>query len=125
MKKAVIVVGSHYVGKSKTIKRHLKPKLGIGRDEHKFTRNSQSGFVLAQTFEEANRDLQETVNKYSHYDLLVLPARPENESPSCLVELRAELRNAGYRVNTVDIVKTSNDAYYDGKADEIITYLDR
>lgn len=125
MKKAVIVVGSHYAGKSKTINKYLKPKLGIERDDHKFTRNGQDGYVLSQTFEEADRDVQKIVNKYSHYDLLVVAARPANESPSYLMELTAELQNAGYQVSTVDIVKTSNnEAYYEEKADEIISSLD-
>jgi hypothetical protein len=125
MKKAVVVVGKHYAGKSRTIRQYLKPKLGMERDTRKFIRNGQDGYVLSQSFEEAKRDIQKIVNKYSHFDLLVLAARPANESPSCLMELIAELQNASYQVSTVNVVKTSNNgAYYEGKSDEIITYLD-
>lgn len=128
MKKAIIVVGKHYAGKSKTLKEYLKPQLGIGINKHQFIRNGQSGFVLAQTCEEANRDVKETVTKYCGYDLLVLAARPINEPGSCLAELEAELKKAGYQVKTLDIVKPEKDQYkndyYGGKADEIISYFD-
>jgi hypothetical protein len=43
MKKAVIVVGSHHVEKSKTINNYLKLKLGIGEYAHKFILNGQKG----------------------------------------------------------------------------------
>ncbi len=65
MKKAVIVVGKHDVGKSKTINDHLKPKLRIGKHKHKFTRNGKEGFILSQSFEEAGRDVDFVVSKYS------------------------------------------------------------
>lgn len=126
MKKAVIVVGKHYAGKSKTLREYLKPKLGIG-NKRQFTRNGQSGFVLVQTCEETEVDVQERVKKYSGYDFLVLAARPANENPSYLAELEAELKKAGYQVKTLDIVKPQkdfNDEYYGGKAYEIVTYLD-
>ena len=125
MKKAVIVVGKHYVGKSKTINNHLKPKLKIGKRNHKFSRNGQEGFILSQSFEEAGRDVDFVVSKYSRYDLLVLSARPANETPSCLVEAESKLKNAGYQVYLVDVGKRSDNGYYDGKADEIIKYLDK
>lgn len=82
MKKAVIVVGSHYAGKSKTINVHLKQKLGIAKHEHKFTRNGKAGFILSQSFEEADRDVDYVIKKYVAYDLLVLSARPAHERPS-------------------------------------------
>ena len=128
MKKAVIVVGRHFAGKSKTLRGYVKPKLEIDVDKHQFTRNGQSGFVLVQTCEEAETDVKERVKKYSGYDLLVLAARPANESLSHLAELEVKLKNAGYRVRIVNIVKPQNaddnDEYYGGKADEIIGYLD-
>jgi len=104
MKKAVIVVGRHHAGKGKTIRLYLKPKLGIGPKVHKFTRNGQSGYVLAQSFEEADKDIQ-IIDNYSHYELLVLAARPAHETPSCLVELKAKLEKEGYRVSTVDVAQ--------------------
>ena len=124
MKKAVIVVGSHLVGKSRTIREHVKPRLGIGTDSHIFARNGQAGFVLSQSFEEANRDIAGTVSRYSHYELLVLSARPAHEDQSCLAELTAELEIAGYVVSTVEITAHLDDAYYDEKANEVVGYLD-
>jgi hypothetical protein len=126
MKKAVIAVGSHYVGKSKTINIHLKPKLGIGRFHHKFFRNNQIGYILSQSFEEADRDVDEFVKKYSHYELLVLSARPPSETPSCLTEIQSKLGNSGYRVNLVRVIKVleNSDRYYNDRSDEIIEYLD-
>src|SRR6266498_1511242 len=120
MKIAVIVVGSHYSGKGRTLKQFVKPKLGIGSDKRKFNRNGVSGVVLVQTFEEADRDIQKAIARYAQYDLLILAARPEHEAPSCLLELRAALERAGYRVRTVLIIKTktTNDAYYRDQADE-------
>lgn len=124
MKKAVIIVGKHYAGKSKTIREYLKPKVGISKHAHKFTRNGQSGFVLSQSFEEADRDVREAVTRYSYYELLVLSTRPVNESRSRLAELTLEFKKAGYRVNTVDVVGLQPSNYYKSKADEIMTHLD-
>lgn len=53
MRKAVVVVGRHHAGKSKTINKHLKHRLGIGKHVHKFWLNGQKGFVLSQSREEA------------------------------------------------------------------------
>jgi hypothetical protein len=124
MKKAVITVGSHYVGKSKTINAYLKPKLGIGYYEHKFTRNNQTGFILSQSFEEANRDVDFMIKKFCTYELLVLSARPANEQPSLLEEAKHKLSAAGYRVSEVRINRNTDNAYFENKANEIIDYLD-
>jgi hypothetical protein len=121
MKKAVIVVGSHFVGKSKTINKHLKPKLGIGEREHKFIRNSQNGYILSQSFEEANRDVDYVINNYSGYELLVLSARPAHENPSLLADARTKLSHAGFRVSEVFINSNDNN---DSKANEILRHLD-
>jgi len=125
MKNAVIVVGTHYAGKSKMINNHLKRKFKIGKRKHKFSRNGKEGFILSQSFEEAGRDVDFVVSKYSHYDLLVLSARPSNETPSCLVEAESKLKNAGYQVILVYVSKTTDNKHYDDKADEIIKYLDK
>jgi hypothetical protein len=124
MKKAVIVVGKHYVGKSKTINKYVKPKLKIGVKDHVFTYKGRSGFILSQTFEEADRDIELIVRKYSDYDLLILAARAPGEDPSCLTELIEALQNAQYLVSTVDIIKAPNEDYYEGKAEEVISNLD-
>jgi hypothetical protein len=88
MKNAVIAVGSHYAGKSRTLKKFVKPKLGIGERVLYFRRNGLSGAILVQTFEEAKRDIEDSMVRYGHHDLLIFAARPEHETPSCLVELK-------------------------------------
>jgi hypothetical protein len=128
MKKAVIVVGKHRVGKSKTIREYLKPKLGIGKDARIFSRNGQRGHILSQTLEEPKRKRsgQEVVTKYSNYDLLVFSARPVTDGRSQLTELSKALKDNGYRVNIVDVAgKDQPTRYFDAKANEIICHLDR
>ena len=124
MKKVVIAVGSHFAGKSKTINKYLKGKLKIGQREHKFIRNNQNGFILSQSFEEAERDVDYVVKNYAVYELLVLAARPAYEDHSCLIEARAKFSSAGYRVSEVIINQNSDETYYEDRADEILKYLD-
>lgn len=124
MKKAVILTGTHYIGKSRTINNYLKPKLGIGVYKHKFTRNGQDGFILSQTCEEAHRNIDDVVTRYCHYELLVLASRPSYETPSCFDQLRSKLSNAGYRVDETVISSKGDSVHYEQKAAEIINYLD-
>ncbi len=123
MKKAIIVVGSHYVGKSKTIRQYLKPKLGIGRNKHKFSLNGIAGYILSQSFEEADRNLDKTIQRYNIYGLLVLAARPSNEKKSFLKELKLKLHKAGFVVSEVLIERTDEESYYEHKASEILMEL--
>src|SRR5437773_3760131 len=111
MRKAVIVVGKHYAGKSKTIRKYVTEKLDIGEDGHKFAYKDQDGYILSQTFEEADRNIETAVAKYSKYDLLILAARPAGENPSCLTELTEALQAAGYHVSMVNVIKASNESY--------------
>lgn len=124
MKQAVIVVGSHFSGKSKTINVYLKPKLGIGEKAHIFTLNGKNGFILSQSFEEAYRDVDYVINKHcGYYYYLVLAARPEEECPSSLEEALVKLSNAGFNVHTIIVNGGNVENYYDGKAQEIVRYL--
>lgn len=124
MKKIVITVGSHFVGKSKTINKYLKPKLGIGPRKHKFIRNNQNGFILSQSFEEADRDVDYVIKNYAVYELLVLAARPAHEKPSFLEEAKNRFSSAGYRVSKVVINQNTDETYYNDMADKILNYLD-
>ena len=56
MKKAVIVVGSHYAGKSKTIRKFFKPLVGISGNRRLFQIGQHDGAVLSQSLEERLRD---------------------------------------------------------------------
>ena len=49
MKNAVIAVGSHYAGKSRTLKKFVKPKLGIGERELYFRRNGYTFSIKTKT----------------------------------------------------------------------------
>src|SRR6185369_11011568 len=102
LKIAVVVVGSHYAGKSKTINKHLKPRLGIRSRAHKFILRrargrvlsqsqeeaaKRSGFARSQSLEESRRtsaDVRALIRAYSSFDRLVLAARPSDETPSLL-----------------------------------------
>lgn len=123
MKQAVVVVGSHFSGKSKTINVYLKPKLGLSEKSHIFNLKNKEGFILSQSFEEAERDIDYVINKYSHYHYLVVASRPNNETPSNLEEALVKLSSAGYTVHNVIINQETDETYYDAKADEIIRYL--
>ena len=123
MKQAIIVVGSHFSGKSKTINVYLKQKLGLSEKSHIFNLKDKEGFILSQSFEEAERDIDYVIKKYSYYHYLVLAARPKNETPSDLEEALVKLSAAGYTVHTVIINQEIEESYYDTKANEIIRYL--
>ena len=120
MGKAVIVVGPHYSGKSKTIRIHLKPLLGIGINEHKFALEDKEGFILSQSFEEADRDPTEAIQKYSGYALLVLAARPEDEPSSKLPAMRHALSDESFRVN---VVRIHNKGQAEEKTQEVFELL--
>jgi hypothetical protein len=119
--RAVIVVGAHHAGKSKTINEYLKPRLGIGRYQHKFSLNGDEGVAYSQSGEEAARrrgyvrsqSIEEAglgkyvagvVSKYLSYRRLVLAARPSEEQGSCLLRLKQELIAVGYTVKVVSVV---------------------
>jgi hypothetical protein len=103
MKRAVILVGGHHVGKSLTINNHLKPLLKIKHDAHIFKMGGKRGFVLSQSAEEAERDVITTVEKYAHYDILVLAARPYSDPVTKLKLLWSMLQKEKYVVSEVAI----------------------
>jgi hypothetical protein len=140
MRKAVVVVGGHHAGKSKTINNYLKHKLGIGKHRHRFWLGGQKGFVLSQSREEASKregyilsqtleesgncnEVKKVIRKYSRYDLLVLAARPSNEEGSCLNRLKSALKSAAYKVNEVNVIRNPSKQYYKDRADMILSHL--
>jgi hypothetical protein len=104
MKKAIILVGAHHVGKSLTINQHLKPMLKISQEAHIFKLDGKKGFVLSQSAEEAERDVEATVEKYADYDLLVLAARPYFDPVSQLKLLRSVLQKTSFITTEVAIL---------------------
>jgi len=140
--RAVVIVGTHHAGKSKTINEYVKPKLRIRKRQHKFWLSGRTGAVLSQSREEAagqhgfilSQSLEEAgqgnyvadfVRRYSRFQLLVLAARPSNEIPSCLPRLRLELRSAGFKVNVVNVISGQPERYYKDIAEQVLEYLSR
>jgi hypothetical protein len=119
-KKSVLLVGSHFSGKSTTINEHLKPLLKISPHAHIFELNGRMGFVLSQTSEESKRDVEKLVQKYSDYDLFVLASRPETEAWSNFRIAQAALEKASFEVSAV-FVHSPNEARQ--KAAEIFGIL--
>lgn len=125
MKIAVIVVGSHFSGKSRTINKDLKPLLGISERQHIFHRKGKDGYVLSQSFGEAGSDPKGKIYRVSHYDLLVLADRPATEPVSCLIEIEKILDKYKFKHHRVFINASSSDSYYKSKAKEILRHLDK
>lgn len=141
MKRAVIVVGPHYAGKSKTINKYFKPMLNIRPRAHKFTLNGTKGMVLSQSREEAvhrcgfvrSQSLEESrrtpfgvtrlIRTNAHFNFLVLAARPSNESISFLVQLKSVLRRNQYRVFLVRVAAKHPEQFYIERARKILRYL--
>jgi hypothetical protein len=138
MKKAVIVVGEHYAGKSRTINQFLKPLIGISKNHQRFRIGQHDGTVLSQSLEERSgnghvfsQSLEEKglvdvggmVAKYQHYERLVFAARPNNESYSLYGRLKSELESHGFSVSTVNVVRNQQDSFYAERAQEILQQL--
>lgn len=135
MKKAVIVVGSHHAGKSKTINQYFKPLVGISSMQRKFllgrvlskSLEEKEGHNLSQSFEEKGLEIESVVNKfineYARFLYVVCAARPENESPSYYKIIRKKLEDRGFNVKTVSVIKGQSELYYQEIANEIYTYL--
>ena len=119
-KKSVIVVGSHFSGKSLTINKHLKPLLNIKEHAHIFSPPGKKGFVLSQSSEESGKDVEKLIEKYAHFDLFVLASRPETDERSNFKATRAALEKASFLVYVV-VVHARNEA--PAKAKEILKLL--
>jgi len=138
MKIAVVVVGSHYAGKSKTIKKFFKPLVGISGNQRLFQLGQHDGAVLSQSLEERfgnghvlSQSLEEKglidvrgiVWKYQLYEWLVFAARPSTETGSLYGSLKSELESRGFLVATVFVVGNQPDSYYAERAREVLEYL--
>ena len=121
---AIIVVGEHKAGKSKTIREYLKHMLGIKENAHKFMlKDGRKGYILSQTFEERSEsieELTEKLKKYENYDVLILPVRPKEDKFSFYEEVRKVLTYFGFEVKEVRI---EVGPYYKSKAGEIYRLL--
>ena len=119
---AIILVGEHYAGKSKTINKYLKPKLSIDEKQHKFEIENCEGFILSQTLEERNAFV-ENLDRYKNYDVLVLPTRPENEPNSLFHAVKEKLKEFDFDIVIYEIDKDQEENYYLEKATEIYSQI--
>jgi len=115
MKKAVILVGSHHVGKSDTIRNYLKPLLKqtngkpLGQHHHIFELDGKKGYILSQSLEEGGRDVNATVKSLLEYEYLVFAGRPVTEAGSEVHALQLSLQTAGFAVSIVVIMDRFDD----------------
>jgi hypothetical protein len=137
MKKAVIVVGPHFSGKSKTIKKYFKPFLGLTGNQRSFSLNEKQGVVFSQSLEEKHlgRVISQSIEekkisnvlgflaKYFFCHWLVLAARPLTESGSHLKEVMRILKENGFSVLVVEVAKDQPESFYKQRAAEMIAHL--
>jgi hypothetical protein len=137
MKKAVIVVGPHFSGKSKTIKKYFKPLVEISGSQRTFELNEKPGRVLSQSLEEKRlgrvlsqsieekgiTDVKAFLSRYLFCQWLVLAARPLDERGSHLNELKMILNSKGFSVHVVEVDKNQPESFYEQRANEIRAYL--
>lgn len=121
MKKlAIIVVGKHYAGKTRTLWQ-VKSLLKMRNRGFKFTLGKCTGWILTQTLQEPDppRDL-ESLNRYQGCDVLILPSRPKGESSPTLQQIKKKLRELGFKISEVNIERRKTETYRKTKAREII-----
>ena len=137
MKKAVIVVGPHFSGKSKTIKKYFKPLIGLSENQRTFDLNEKPGVVLSQSLEEKRlgrvisqsieekpiSNVKEFLTQYLFCQWLVLAARPSTEAGSHLKEILGILKTNGFSVLVIDVVKGQPESFYKQRAKEILAHL--
>ena len=119
---AIIVVGQHFTGKSKTINQYLKPLLGLTGNQRNFIFGRCQGCVLSQSREESGIELN--IKIYVKFDILVLAARPEFDNISKLNEIKNKLENEGFDIEEILIEKNEkNELYYQQKANKIFEII--
>lgn len=137
MKKAVIVVGPHFSGKSKTIKKYFKPLVGLSGNQRTFDLNEKPGIVLSQSLEEkrlgrvlsqsieekGTADVEEFLSRYLFCQWLVLAARPLTEHGSHLKKLLSLLKSKGFSVLVVEVTKEQPESFYKQRAKDILAHL--
>lgn len=137
MKKAVIVVGPHFSGKSKTIKKYFKPLVRLLGNQRTFDLREKAGIVLSQSLEEKRlgrvvsqsieekriSDVEAFLSRYLFCQWLVLAARPSTESGSHLKEIQRILKANGFSVLVIEVIKGQPESFYKQRANEILEHL--
>ena len=117
---AVIVVGSHFSGKSRTISKYLKHLLGMAKRQRIALWNGFNIYIKSQSLEESDSSIDNWILKWQEFEILVIACRPENEMKSYLQLIKNKLQIVGFTIYEVHISKTNyNEDYYQNKAQEI------
>ncbi|NOR56869.1 MAG: hypothetical protein GQ531_11785 [Sulfurovum sp.] len=122
LKKVAIVVGSQDSGKSTTINKHLKPKLGIKEKAYLFWK--KQGYVMSQSIEESNINLDSLLKKCIDKKFVVLAARPDNERRTELTLFTKILKENGFDVKPFTL-KERTDNHQNIQSDEIVAYFEK
>jgi nicotinamide riboside kinase len=123
MKRAVIVVGSHYSGKSKTINKYLKKMFGISERARIFHIDGERGLVKSQSLEESRGDLEDLLDKCSEFRYVVLACRPTGERPSYQARVEKGLSKMKFNVSVVEVEEGQPEKYYRSKAEDAFAAL--
>jgi hypothetical protein len=136
MKRAVILSGEHHSGKSKTINQYFKQLVGIKEKQREFYIKERKGYILSQSVEEKEEleklkkvdqkyleEVNDLINKYIDYDLLLIATRPEEESYSLKKPVQDALKKNDFSVNCIEILKGKDEEYYKIKANNIYALL--
>lgn len=108
MKKAVIVVGRHGVGKGDTIDKIIKPLLGISSQSNLFTiENWHDGKIFSQSSEgKSNESAQGRVGKLLNSKYIITACRPAEEKNSHFKDVKRLLKAKKYDVLDIRIEKS-------------------
>lgn len=137
MRKAVIIVGSHFSGKSKTINEYFKPLVGLTKKQRNFDLQNQSGTILSQSIEEKKigvvlsqsieekgiLEVEKYLSIYLYKQCLVLAARPRNEAVSHLANICKILEKAGFNILTINVIANQPETFYKQKAQEAFDFF--
>lgn len=123
MKRAVIVVGSHFSGKSKTINKYLKNKLGISEKSYIFHLDGERGLVRSKSLEEAGSDIEDFLKRCREFHYVVLACRPSEEKRSHQATISNRLAEMNFSVSMVEVLKGQSEKYYQAKAGDAFAAL--
>lgn len=121
-KLAIIVIGEHYAGKSRTLIEYVKPAFGLNRLAHKFRFNNCSGYIKTQTLQEGNEPI-DSLDKFQVYDVFVLASRPCGEGNPQLSEIKNKLRELGFTVSEYLIPRDTDDGYRAATGAQIVNEI--
>lgn len=123
MKKAIIVTGKHWAGKSKTINDHLKPLFGISLKSYTFWLKGKRGFIISQSIEESGRPIEILIKKCSGFDIVIVATRVSTDNATKHELVNNKLEKNGFKTKTFIITKHEKENYYTGMAKEIFDSL--